>query len=174
MENLRIKIEIGDRRFEAEGPVEIVERQANAFMTLTVGGNAETLAAGAAARAREGKEETPPLDKIMRVSGKVVWLNVQSRSASEAVLVLLLGQKQIRNNTLVSGTELIQGLRASGHRVSRADYLLNNHARRKSILVVGKYRGRRYQLTESGAVRARQIGEQLLASLPEPDSPTHD
>jgi hypothetical protein len=50
----------------------------------------------------------------------------------------------------------------------RADYLLNGHARRKYITVAGKHRGRRYELTEGGALRAQQIVQQLLASAPAP------
>ncbi len=165
METLRIKIEIGDRKFEADGPVEIVQVQANAFMKFAAGMNAETLAAEVA---QERKEPTTELDKVMRVTGTTVCLSVRSRSASEALLVMLLGQSQLRKNDLVSGTDLIRGLRASGHRMPRADYLLNNHARNKYITVNGKHRGRRYQLTESGMLRAQQIAQQLVASLPAP------
>ncbi|HYR86393.1 MAG TPA: hypothetical protein VE422_20065 [Terriglobia bacterium] len=176
METLRIKLEIADRKFEAEGPVEIVQEQANAFMKLIMGGSAETLAAEAARAAQE-----PMLDKIMRAGGRIVWLTVPSRSPAEALLVLLLGQRRIRNNDLVSGIDLIRGLRSSGHRLARADYLLNSHARKELIAVHGKHRARRYELTESGALRAQEIARQLLASLPTPgplpetdQKPLHD
>lgn len=160
METLRIKIEIGDRKFEADGPAEIVQIHFNAFMKLTVGGNAETLA-----------EKTIALDKIMKTSGTVVWLNIKTTKAPGALLVLLLGQKQLRNNILVSGTDLIHGLRASGHRLLRADYILNSLARGRYITVHGKHRGRRYQLTDSGLLRAQEIAQQLLGSVPTPPFP---
>ena len=168
METLRIEIEIGDRKFKADGPVEIVQRQVNAFMKLTVGGNEETVAAEAAAAAKKEKEQAIALDKIMEVAGTIVRLRAGSGTASEVLLVLLLGQRQLRNDNLVSGTDLIQGLRASGHLMSRADYLLNYHARRRYITIHGKRRARRYQLTESGVLKAKGLAQQWIASLPVP------
>src|SRR6267143_796823 len=53
METLKIKVEIGDRKFEADGPAGIVQGQVNAFMKLTLGGSAETIAAEAAQAAAE-------------------------------------------------------------------------------------------------------------------------
>ena len=192
METLKIKVEIGDRKFEADGPAGIVQGQVNAFMKLTLGGSAETIAAEAAqaaaetaraaeerlaeeaARARAAQqlqEQVPAYDKILRVSGTMVALTVRSRNASEAMLVLLLGQHQLRDNTLVSGVDLLRGLRASGYRVRRSDHILNTLARWKYVTPHGKYRARRYQLTESGAQSAQEIVRQLLASLPTPSSP---
>jgi hypothetical protein len=66
METLKIKIEIGDRRFEADGPVSSVEGQANAFMKLVVGGNTETLAAEAAAAAAKGAAAATPMGSVER------------------------------------------------------------------------------------------------------------
>jgi len=40
------------------------------------------------------------------------------------VLVLLLGQQQLHRNTAVAGTEIMDGLRASGHGINRADFIL--------------------------------------------------
>src|SRR2546430_16547603 len=89
METLKIKIEIGDRKFEADGPAGIVQGQVNAFMKLTLGGSAETIAAEAAqaaaeaaraaeerlaeeaARARVAQQQeaqVPAYDKILRIS----------------------------------------------------------------------------------------------------------
>src|SRR3989441_1899705 len=192
METLKIKVEIGDRKFEADGPPGIVQGQVNAFMKLTLGGSAETIAAEAAqaaaetaraaqerlaeeaARARAAQqlqEQVPAYDKILRISGTMVALTVRSRNASQAMLVLLLGQRELRNNTLVSGVDLLRGLRASGYRVRRSDNILNTLARWKYVTPEGRYRARRYQLTESGALSAQEIARQLLASLPTPEPP---
>jgi len=172
MEKLRIRIEVGDRKFEAEGPAALVEKQVNAFMKLTVGGSAETIAAEAA----EAAKAPPPsvLHKIMRCSGTVVWLTVQSRSVRQALLVLMLGQWQLRSNALVSGADLIRGLRASGHRMRRADYLLNSLERGKYITIKGRHRRRRYQLTEGGARSAQEFAQLLLSAVPAPPPPPAD
>ena len=51
-------------------------------------------------------------------------LKVKIESPGDAVLVLLLGQQQLHRNTAVAGTEIMDGLRASGHGINRADFIL--------------------------------------------------
>jgi len=174
METLKIRIEIGDRKFEADGPANVVTLHANAFMKFTVGGSAETIAAEAAAnakaieataRAREN-ERTLRLDTIMRVDGATVSLNIAPPHSRDAVLALMLGHRELRNNHIVSGSDIIRGLRASGRRLLRADHLLKGCARNKYLTSTGKYRGRRYQLTQAGAERAEAVARALIAAAP--------
>ena len=175
METLKIRIEIGDRKFEADGPANVVTLHANAFMKFTVGGNAETIAAEAAAnvkaieaaaRAKEQNEKALRLDTIMRVDGATVALNILPKQSRDALLALMLGHRELRNNHVVSGGDIIRGLRASGRRMVRADHVLKSCARYKYLTSTGKYRGRRYQLTETGVQRAEAVASLLIATLP--------
>jgi hypothetical protein len=188
METLKIKIEIADRRFEADGPLSSVEGLANAFMKLVMGGNAETLAAetaAAAAKAAAAAAETAsaaraaeaeaveqqrqakiiPLGRIMRVNGTLLWLSHPTKKPKDALLVLLLGQRELRNVHSVTGTDLMRGLRSSGFRIDRGDYFLNHLAKLKYVTTEGKYRARRYQLTEAGTQLAQQLARQVIASI---------
>jgi hypothetical protein len=166
MDALKIKIEIGDRKFEAEGPVDVVQAHVNAFMKLTVGGSAETLAAEAAAAER--KARTVPLDKLLYVGGQTVYLRVKPRHAQHAVLLLMFGYRQLRNNHLLAGIDMIQGLRSAGYKQRRVDHILNSLARQKFVATEGKYRGRRYKLTDNGVERGDQIARELSAHLQPP------
>jgi len=84
------------------------------------------------------------------------------------VLVLLLGQSRLRDLNLVGGSALIEGLRASGYPTNRIDYLLNTHAGRNHVVIDGKRRARRYQLTPAGTAKAEQIARRLIDMSPEP------
>ena len=166
MDTVRIRIEIGDRKFEGEGHAKLVEGHVKTFLKLVAGLDADTQEV--APKTIEDGKGASELDSILNVADTVVWLSVKPRSASEALLVLLLGQQHLRKNTLVGGADLTRGLRYSGHKIARADHLLNAHARNKNIVVAGKHRGRRYQLTESGAIKAYEIAGRLLATVAEP------
>ena len=55
----------------------------------------------------------------------------------------------------------MDGLRESGVRIPRADYILTRHARDGNVVVSGDGRMRRYRLTDAGADRALQIVRRL-------------
>ena len=101
--------------------------------------------------------------KALRVNGRVVFMGIRTESVEDALLVLLLGQKHLRNNDSVTGAEIMDGLRASGQRVNRVDHLLNRHVRDGSITATGRRRARRYRLTNRGIQKAQEITD-LLAS----------
>jgi hypothetical protein len=159
---LTIKIEIGDRKFEAQGPADVVQANAAAFLKLFA-----TVTAGPPEPARI-EEPALPLQNIMRSDDTRVWLTVRVRSAAEAVLLLLLGHRELLGIHLVSGTAIMEGLRASGQRKSRADHFLNSHARNRRVTSIGKHRARRYQLTDSGAAKALELAKELLLTVPNP------
>lgn len=176
METLRMKIAIGDRSFDAEGPPALVERQVDAFLTLTLGGSAETLA-GARARDAQAQETHgsdpapeapgPELDRILvREPDGAVALRTRAASRSEAVLVLMLGQLRWRDLERVDATTLIAGMRGSGYRVTRVDGLLNTHADRDRVAIDGRRRNRRYRLTSAGVARAEAVAERLVSMSP--------
>src|SRR6266849_3221429 len=118
----RLKIKIGEHEFEASGSVEIVQSQFDTFAELI-----KTMAEIAKTPASVADEGKPPpltdsgagsnqlaLDKIMRADGRVVSLTVRA-PVREAILLIMSGQRQLRSNELSTGTEIMDGLRESGH-----------------------------------------------------------
>jgi hypothetical protein len=160
---LKIKIKVGDNEFEAEGPPDAVQAQLLTFVRLV---GREEKAEEKPARPIESPSQPPLINKIARVDGKVVSLKVKIESPGDAVLVLLLGQQQLRRNTAVAGTEIMDGLRASGHGINRADFILKRYASSGDIVATGKRRRRRYRLTTDGVEKAQKIVRTLAAALP--------
>ncbi len=166
METLKIEIEIGDRKFKAEGPADMVREQTNAFMMLTVGSNAESIAAQAAAAAAEKRDPPIPFDKIMAVTDRTVWLTVPTDSHRDALLVLLLGHRQLRGSAVVNGVELLHGMRSSGYRSLRVDYYLQTLEQQAYLTAEGTRQRRCYQLTERGLARAQQLARDFIGRIP--------
>jgi hypothetical protein len=161
--SLRLKLKIGEHEFEADGPCAIVEAQIETFARLI--GREDAIVAGRSLSA-ENKRATAlkPIHSVARVEGKLVRLSVQCPSASNAVLALLLGHRELRGVHAVSGTELMRALRASGQKVPRVDQLLQRFAKSGNVVMTGKHRARRYRLTTDGVINATTI----VKSLAEP------
>src|SRR5215468_734597 len=102
----------------------------------------------------------------MRVDGRIVSLTVNAQSIQDAVLALLLGQRQFRSNDTVTGAEILGGLRESGRGVGRIDHTLNQLTAEGSVITIGQHRGRRYRLTNSGVNRAQEVARGLIALVP--------
>src|SRR5437016_5251575 len=116
METTRLKLKIGEHEFDADGPAEIVQAQFAAWRELiatvpapapklepTITDN-KTQDQGAA---RNGLA----LDKIMKQDGRYVSLTARGDSLEDEIMLILVGQKTLRTNDAVSGTELLEGLR---------------------------------------------------------------
>jgi len=162
MDTLRIRIKTGGHEFEAEGPPAEVHLEAVRFAQII---GAEEKPAPAIQSPPE--QPAPAIGKIARVNGRVVSLRVASESLHQAVLVLLLGQQQLRNNAAVAGAEIMDGLRASGHTVGRADNILKRHAAAGNVVATGKRKRLRYRLTKDGVEKAQAIAAALASSLPQ-------
>lgn len=168
MTDHRLKIKIGEHEFEASGSVETVQSQFETF--------AELIKTMASISKEKEDEEKPPsndpnsnqltLDKIMRTDGRVVSLTIQA-AVREAILLIMLGQREFRSNELSAGTEIMDGLRQSGHgAVGRIDGTLNRLSAEGLVITTGEHRGRRYRLTNTGIAAARQIAEEMIATVP--------
>jgi hypothetical protein len=171
---LRIKIKIAEHEFEAEGAPDVVQAQVLMFARL--------LGRDITAEEKTLEEKTPPpaaviaaplpeqpvpaINRIGHLHGKVVSADLQSESLDRAVLVLLLGQHALRGNGAVAGSEVMQGLRASGLAVQRADHVLRKHAMSGHLVVTGKRRLKRYRLTTDGMRKAEMIAQALAAAAP--------
>jgi len=174
MSDYKLKIKIGDHEFEAEGPADVVQDQFAAFRELITNVPAtkqkespepKTPADANAGTSTNGSV-TLALDKIMRADGRLVSLTVRAASISDAVLVLLLGQRQFRSNDAVTGAEIIDGMRESGQVVARVDHTLNRLSEEGTVITIGANRGRRYRLTNAGLARAQEIARTMIALVP--------
>ena len=195
MGELRIRIKYGEHEFEAEGAAEPVERRAEAFQLMvapppvqapviqpapaSADVTAEPIEATPSqptdtpshAEEQPPQPEEPPappplrLEEITHRRGPIVSLSVKA-NVKDAVLVMLLGQRNFRQNESVSGIEIMEGLRGSGIDILRVDTLMTKLAQRGSVIAMGKHRRRRYRLSTIGAMHAEQIARGLSAQMP--------
>lgn len=167
MDIYKLKIKIGEHEFEAEGPTEIVQAQFEAFRGLV------------ANMPQRQEATTPPaptpavnpiktnelmLDRIMRLDGRVVSLTARAGSLEDEILLVLLGQKNLRDNEAVTGAEIMDGLKRTGHVVGRIDYKLDklSAGSSASVITIGMGRARRYRLTNQGFAKAQELAMALV------------
>jgi len=100
----------------------------------------------------------------MKTEGRTISLTVRPSSAEDAVLLLLYGQKVMRENDAVTGAEVMDGITATGGlAVLRVDRLLEKLARLGDVIVIGEHRAKRYRLTNAGIAKGRQIAVDMIA-----------
>jgi hypothetical protein len=176
-EMLRLKIKVGVHEFEAEGPAAVVNEQFQAWKELVVYSpaseapyaplNAPTGDVPATiqpARPADVTAVDTQLPKIMRAEGRVISLTVRAKTVDDAVLLILYGQKVLRDNDAITGGEVMEGLTATGGTsVGRVDRLLEKLGRDGDAIVIGERRGKRYRLTNAGITKARQLASDLIA-----------
>ncbi len=175
-EHIRAKVKIGADEFEMEGPAGIVQPELQAFRELVEKRRADVMAQP---QIEPRPDENPAtiatakanafaidvlLSKIMNVDGRVVSLTARPKSAEDAVLLVLYGQKSLRENDSITGGEVLEGLTATGGlAISRVDRLLEKAGKDGDVIVIGERRGKRYRLTNQGINKARQIAADLIA-----------
>ena len=170
METAKIRMKIGDYEFEAEGSAESVQAQLETFKSL--------LSSRDVMPKRQEQEDTTsnpinigdiahvPLERIMRVQGRVVSLTVIPSLESDAALLILLGNKEMRNNESVTGAEIGDGMAQSGRPVGRVDRVMDKLISEAFVLKSGFRRAVRYRLSNSGHQKALASARELIASLP--------
>ncbi|MHB8501876.1 MAG: hypothetical protein ACYDCG_02635 [Candidatus Acidiferrales bacterium] len=170
METQKLKIKVGEHEFEAEGPIDVVQAQFAAWKELIV--NAPLKANELAAKTERPNEKTAPqlphlaLDRIMKVEGRVVSLTARAETLDETALLILLGQKELRGNQEVTGSEIMDGLRQSGYAIPRADTLMDRLSADGNVITVGVHRSRRYRLSNSGLNLALTVAQAVLQTVP--------
>jgi hypothetical protein len=169
METYRLKIKIGDHEFEAEGPVDVVQAQFAAFRDLIAAIPSKAQQPVSVERPSDSVASLPhlPLEKIMKVEGRVVSLTAKCETVQEAVLLILLGQMEFRSNQEVTGAELMDGLKQSGYMLPRVDKVLDALSAEGSAITLGINRGRRYRLSNQGHSQALLIAREVLTTIPE-------
>ncbi|MGA7521213.1 MAG: hypothetical protein WBW84_01950 [Acidobacteriaceae bacterium] len=178
-DSYRLKIKVGPHEFEAEGPTSVVQEQFRLFKELI-----ESTPSAATAQAQNPslqspfpppapseRQDAPPAElnigKIMDQDGRIVSLTVPPKSAEDAVLLILYGQRAFRGNDSVTGSEIMDGLTTTGGvPVERVDRVLAKIGADGDIIITGERRGKRYRLTNAGVAKARQIAQDLIALMP--------
>src|SRR6267143_7295772 len=163
--NYRLKIKIGQNEFEAEGPIEVVQQQFEAFKQLVADAPSTPSQIPFRPFERSAEQTMPPespsidvsanaksLSKIMRVDGRLISLTVRPDEPDDVILLLLYGQKELRQNDSVTGSEIMEGLTSTGgfSYVKRVDRYLENLAKEGMVIVIGEHRAKRYRLTNAG------------------------
>lgn len=170
MGDYRLKIKIGEHEFEAEGPVEAVQVQFTEFKqliaTVPPAPSKKTTEAKTNEIGTSNEVESVPLGKIVRVDRRIVSLTARAGSLGDSILVILLGQKEFRNNEASTGSEIIDGLKHSGQVVSRIDATMETLASEGDVIKTGTHRGTRYRLTNQGLARARGIAKEIASLVP--------
>lgn len=167
MTDYRLKIKIGEHEFEAEGPTEAVQSQFQAFKELVASLPAHKLET-TEPKNQELPAQNAPLnvDRIFRADGRIVSLTAPPASETDAVLLVLYGQRHYRNNENATGSEIVDGMEQSGYRTPRIDRILASLADEGAVIITGSHRGKKYRLTNQGHVRAEGIVRETLARLP--------
>jgi hypothetical protein len=169
METLKMKI--GPHEFEATGSPDSVREKLQAFREMVA-----MLASSTVAQAMDATKKSieildtalttdDQLAKIMHANGREVSLTARPQTLSDATLLLIFGQRALRQNDAVTGAEIISGLDATGgYSYKRIDGLLEKLARDGDLLIFGEHRGKRYRLTNTGLAKARSIAAALISS----------
>lgn len=166
----RLKIKIGEHEFEAEGPVEVVQAQFALFKELIAATPQKPTehATEATTEEKNSAAQIPhqAIEKIMKAEGRVVSLTAKCDTVDEAVLLILLGQKEFRSNQEVTGSEIMDGLKQSGYQLERVDRITDKLTQDGHIITIGVHRGRRYRLTNQGLARALTVAKEIIATVP--------
>jgi hypothetical protein len=188
MDTYKLRIKIGEHEFEAEGEPDTVKQQFEEFKTLIADhDNAKQNPTPPGT----GTPNIPPLiippgstpvgiaiaerlSKVVKIEAKKPLVlsalpqGGQDR-AGDAALVLLLAYKVFRQQELVSGMALLEGMKASGYTLTRVDRPLMQRlidaAPDCLVIRAGKKRGVTYRLTTPGETRAKVVLEEILAVL---------
>lgn len=168
----RLKMKIGEHEFDAEGPVDVVAKQLADFKELIANLPAKTpeivlhdIVPDPTASSFLPSAASEVM-KIFAVNGRIVSLTAKPASESDAALLLLLGQKQLRAIEASTGSEIKEGLEQSGYKPLRVDRMMDAFVAEGLVLINGKNRGKRYRLSNPGLAKAQGLADDLKRKLP--------
>jgi len=179
-----LKVKVGPHEFEATGSPESVREKFEAFKELvkimamdsaasTAAFDSQRTLKGLGAVVDEAAKNFPimgagvddQLNKIMRLNGREISLTARPQLLRDAILLLIFGQKALRQNDAVTGAEIITGLETTGgYTFNRIDGLVEKIALEGDLLTFGERRGKKYRLTNTGLAKARAIAAELISS----------
>jgi hypothetical protein len=178
----KIKIQIGDFHLETEGSEEAIEKRLSVFKELVEIASKAGVSAEHSSRrshsteSKDGSEKqgsagrsepSSPLRRLFRVDDRVITLEAMPNGGSrdgDAFLLLLLGHKIMRGESLVLVSDLLQGLKNSGVSVDRIDTVTAIVAS-ELWNKVGQRRAGKFRLTVPGEKKAREMAETLVNQM---------
>jgi hypothetical protein len=173
MSEYRLRIKVGDHEFEAEGPADAVAKQFSDFKELIAILPSKSpdivlhdIVPDPTRTASSLPGPASNLTKIFRVDGRIVSLVAKPNSESDAGLLVLLGQKALRENEASTGSEVKDGLEESGYNALRVDRMMDGFVAEGLVLINGKNRGKRYRLSNPGLVKAQALADELQGRMP--------
>lgn len=172
MSESSLKMKVGEHEFAAEGSADFVEKQLAKFETLIASLPAKTpdivlhdLVPDPAAPSFLPSPSSEIM-KIFEKDGRVVSLTAKPSSESEAALLILLGQKALRENEFATGGEIKEGLEQSGYKPLRVDRMMDGFVSEGLVMINGKNRGKKYRLSNPGLAKAQGLADELQRKLP--------
>ena len=177
----KLRVKIDGQEFEAEGQSDLVSRQFEAFRLMIQGAGPASVrhvdhpdpgphlrqVAPQAAHTEAGGHKED-LAKLFEVSPQTQLLSLRQPPRGEypeadAVLLLLLGHKRLRNEEDVPVTVLTEALKQSGCPVKRLDRILTIYTKDYSVIRSGRGKGGRYRLTNLGLKKVDAIAGRLCS-----------
>ncbi len=173
MDTTKLKIKIGNHEFEADGPVDAVQSQFEAFKEM-VGKSALDSDRGRSSDGQQNQDNKAiaidpahvAIEKLMHVSGRIISLTALPPTIEDAALLIMLGHKDLRNNLTVTGQEIGDGLAQSGRPVPRVDRIMDKAITTAYVLKTGIKRATRYRLTNQGLAKTLNVARELIDNLP--------
>jgi hypothetical protein len=176
-ETFKLKVKIDGQEFEAEGRSDLVTRQFEAFRLMIQGagaglvdGERSTYPEGSRPHHSTTPQEPAPhaghrdanLATLFRVSAQTQLLSLRQPPGgkypeADAVLLLLLGHRRLRNEDDVPVTVLTEALKQSGCPAKRLDRILTIYTKDHSVLRSGRGKGGKYRLTNLGLKKAESM-----------------
>lgn len=147
---------------EVEGSADFIRAERQEFMTQL---SAPTAAAGgldepAGAPKIDWRSITERHGSALQLRGKL-----PQGTEKEACLVLLAASQKLLNEPKPTAAQLAKWLRGSGYPIGRVDRALQDAVTTGDVLSSGSRRGRRYELTAHGRLRAYILANQLTAAI---------
>ena len=178
----KLKVKIAGQEFEAEGPSDLVSRQFEAFRLMIQGPGPATgrhvhhpdtgrPLRPVAPEGLHGEASGHGVDlaQLFQTSPHSQLLSLHQPPGGDypeanAVLLLLLGHKRLRNEEDVPVTVLTEALKQSGCPVKRLDRILTIYTKDHSVLRSGRGKGGKYRLTNLGLKKADAMAGKLCSA----------
>jgi hypothetical protein len=161
----RLRVRIGDSEFEAEGPEGVVKQQFQDFLALVGRPRGGGQDHGDAEESTEGKVAPPPVRALDEILAKdkdgCVYLRYSPSTDTvehDALVLLLLGFRELNEESAVLGTRLLKAAQRSHIHIRRVNEVLRGSAYIKSG---GVRKGVRYSLNNIGLGYARKLLEDM-------------
>jgi hypothetical protein len=164
-EKSTISIKLGNAEFSAEGPVNIVQAQFEAFLRALESrpgeaGKPDKPDSNGGQNRVTAELDSGLLNRVFAKDGADrVSLKALPRSgAGDALLLILYGFEEIAGEHSVTGSALIKAAEKSGVRLDRLDRTIDAEL----VTAAGMRRAKRYGLNNRGKQRAQEILKTVL------------